>query len=323
MRSRRHLLAFAIGALAAFAAPAESARFRLTGEAVAEALPLAVRALGIQARAMERERRHVAELRARGLAEVPASRSERYRFRSGAVGDLGFDAWGGFYIDRRFVTEEEMATVRAIEAWFAKWVFGDAGGARRERAGTGGLPVFCGFEDARYQRHDALIARLVAEFNADKASGCGGTASQARAIPDLSPALVKAQMIEESGGGGEVSLAAWARDPLQVNVPGDWGEEKRELGLTRPAVRNEGELEANVRAAIRYLSRKGFGKSGRPASRRPAGFFDGWRTALRRYNGRRDRTGTDRYYSDEYADKIVRRAENPDLFVPIETKLAR
>ena len=44
--------------------------------------------------------------------------------------------------------------------------------------------------------------------------------------------------------------------------------------------------------------------------------------ALRRYNGWRDRTDTDRYYSDEYADKILRRATDPDVFVPIEIKLA-
>ena len=42
-----------------------------------------------------------------------------------------------------------------------------------------------------------------------------------------------------------------------------------------------------------------------------------------RQGGRRDRTDTDRWYSDEYAEKILRRAENPDLFVPIEIKIAK
>ena len=32
---------------------------------------------------------------------------------------------------------------------------------------------------------------------------------------------------------------------------------------------------------------------------------------------------TDRYYSDEYADKIVKRAKDPNAFVPIEIKLAK
>ena len=61
----------------------------------------------------------------------------------------------------------------------------------------------------------------------------------------------------------------------------------------------------------------------KPAATRPSGFFDGWLDALRRYNGRRDRTDTDRYYSDEYADKIVKRAKDPNAFVPIEIKLAK
>ena len=108
-----------------------------------------------------------------------------------------------------------------------------------------------------------------------------------------------------------------------MNVPGDWVREKELVGLTRPAKRNEGSAEKNVRAAIMYLARKGFGASGRPAADRPKGFFDGWQRALQRYNGRRDRTDTDRWYSDEYAEKILRRAENPDLFVPIEIKIAK
>ena len=162
-----------------------------------------------------------------------------------------------------------------------------------------------------------------AEFNAGKADACGGTDAQASKIPDITPALVKAHMIEESGGNGPASKAAWAVDPLQVNVPGDWGDEKKLVGLSKPEKRNEGTVEENVRAAIRYLSRKGFGASGRPARDRPKGFFDGWTKALQRYNGRRDRTETDRYYSDEYADKIVKRASDPSLFVPIEIRLAK
>ena len=293
--------------------------------AVAELLPLAVEAMGIFKRATARERRHAAELRRRGIAEVPPDRSSRYTVNTAGLGKLVFDDRGEIYIDRRFVTDEEMKTVYAIERWIAKWFPRQTAKRkipRKAAGGAAGVPVFRGFESARYQRHDALIARLTAEFNANKAAWCGGSPEQAAKIPNLTPAQVKAHMIEESGGNGPRSKAAWAVDPLQVNVPGDWGEEKELVGLVKPAKRNEGTAEANVRAAIKYLSRKGFGASGRPASTRPDGVFDGWREACRRYNGRRDRTDTDRYYSDEYADKIMRRAANPDLFVPIEIKLA-
>ena len=314
---------------AALAAPVwagEGIVLEIDPQAIVEILPLATEAIAIQQRAAEREAKHAAELRAKGIAEVPPCGSERYVIDTPAFGGFSFDDWGELYIDRRFVTDEEMKTIKKIEAWIAKW-FPEQTKKRttkpRKSAGGAGLPVFRGFEDKRYQVHDELIAKLVAAFNADKKGWTGGTPEQAIKVSNLTPALVKAHMIEESGGNGPRSKAAWAVDPLQVNVPGDWGVEKELVGLTKPTKRNEGSLENNVRAAIKYLSRKGFGASARPAASRPKGFFDGWLDALRRYNGRRDRTDTDRYYSDEYADKIMKRAKDPDAFVPIEIKLAK
>ena len=294
-------------------------------QAVAEILPLALEAAGVFNRANEREAKHAAELRRKGVAEVPACGGQRYVLDTSVLGDFSFDDRGELYIDRRFVTDEEMKTVRAIEKWIAKWFPSQTGkrAVPRRTGGGCGLPVFRGFEDARYQMHDKLIARMVAEFNANKAKGTGGTAAQIAKVPDITPALVKSHMLEESGGNGPGSKAAWKVDPLQVNVPGDWGREKELVGLVKPSKRNEGTVENNVRAAIHYLSRKGFGASARPAAERPQGFFDGWPKALQRYNGRRDRTDTDRHYSDEYADKILKRAADPDCFVPIEIRLAK
>ena len=314
---------------AALAAPVwagEGIVLEIDPQAIVEILPLATEAIAIQQRAREREAKHAIELKKKGIAEVPPCGSERYVIDTPAFGGFSFDDWGELYIDRRFVTDEEMKTVKKIEAWIAKW-FPEQTKKRttnpRPSAGGAGLPIFRGFEDARYQLHDELIAKLVKAFNADKKGWTGGTPEQAAKVGDLTPALVKAHMIEESGGNGPRSKAAWAVDPLQVNVPGDWGVEKELVGLTKPTKRNEGSLENNVRAAIKYLSRKGFGASARSAASRPKGFFDGWLDALRRYNGRRDRTDTDRYYSDEYADKIIKRAKDPDAFVPIEIKLAK
>jgi uncharacterized protein YqgV (UPF0045/DUF77 family) len=323
----RKTIALVLAAMLGLGAMADGGTvLEINPQAVMEILPLAAEALAIQSRATEREERHAAELRKKGIAEVPACGSERYVIDTPAFGGFSFDDWGELYIDKRFVTDEEMKTIRQIEAWIAKW-FPQQTKKRvekpRKSAGAAGLPIFRGFEDARYQAHDALIAKLVAEFNANKTAWTGGTAEQAAKVSDLLPALVKAHMIEESGGNGPRSKAAWQVDPLQVNVPGDWGVEKELVGLVKPSKRNEGTVEQNVRAAIKYLSRKGFGVSARPAATRPKGFFDGWLDALRRYNGRRDRTDTDRYYSDEYADKIMKRAKDPNAFVPIEIKLAK
>ena len=325
MKKSAAIAVFACWTVCAAAAPSGGVRVSVDPQAIAELLPIAMDAADVFVRASEREARHVANLKRKGIAEIPPSGGQRYVVDTAGIGDFAFDDRGEIYIDRRFVTDEEMKTVKAVERWIAKWFPGQTKNKAKPRksSGAAGLPVFRGFEDARYQLHDETIARLVSEFNADKAKGSGGTAAQAAAIPDLTGALVKAHMIEESGGNGPRSKAAWAVDPLQVNVPGDWGEEKELVGLTRPRKRNEGTLEQNVRAAIRYLSRKGFSAAARPAADRPKGYFDGWTRALQRYNGRRDRTDTDRYYSDEYADKIVKRASNPDIFIPIEIKLSK
>jgi len=307
---------------------------KLTPKDMAEIAEIAVKVADVLIRASQRADAHARQLAARGVAEVPASTAAcRFRMSAGKSAFV-FDRWGELQVDRRFVDAADMPVVRRLEALYRR-VWGTSAYAsavpaaerkivpRAVAAKSMPLPVFRGFEDARYQEHDALILRMTAEFNANKAAWIGGTPSQAAKTAQLSPALVKAHMIEESGGNGPASVAAWKVDPLQVNVPGDWDDAKLDLGLKKPSRRNEGAVADNVRAAIMFLSRKGFGSSGKPARLRPAGFFDGWPTALKRYNARRDRTADGRYYSDAYSSKIVTRAENPDAFVPIEIKLAK
>ena len=306
----------------------------ITPQDMAEIVDIAMKAADLVTRVSRRSVAHARKLAARGVAEVPASTAAcRFRMSAGKSAFL-FDRWGELQIDRRFVDAADMPTVRRIESLY-KRIWGSSSYAksvppaerkmlsRAEARKTMPLPVFRGFEDARYQEYDSMILKMTAEFNAHKAEWIGGTPAQAAKTGDLSPALVKAHMIEESGGNDKSSLAAWRVDPLQVNVPGDWDDAKLDIGLKKPMRRNEGELAKNVRAAIMFLSRKGFGTSGKAAKLRPAGFFDGWPDALRRYNARRDRTADGRYYSDAYASKIISRAENPDAFVPIEIKLAK
>ena len=185
------------------------------------------------------------------------------------------------------------------------------------------VPIFRGFEDDRYQEHDALIVRCVDEFNRARADWAGATAAQGKKIPALTSALVKSHMIEETGGRDARSLAAWDVDPQQVNVPGDWSDAKSSLGLKKPSKRNEGTAEQNIRAAIRFLTRKGFGVSGQPASKRPTGSFDDWQTALKRYNGRSDEMVDGKSYSETYAEHIVARAKDPGQFVAIRKKVKK
>ena len=47
------------------------------------------------------------------------------------------------------------------------------------------VPVFKGFEKARYQRHDAIIAKCVREFNRHRGAWADANRNQARTIPDI------------------------------------------------------------------------------------------------------------------------------------------
>jgi hypothetical protein len=181
------------------------------------------------------------------------------------------------------------------------------------------LCVFKGFEDPRYQEHDRIICDCVKKLNADKMGFTDGTAAQAAMVANLDPNLVKCWLIQETGGNDKVSLPAWAKDPAQVNVPGDWNEFKPDVGLKEPKVRNEGTLKGNLEAALKYLVRKGFGRSGQPTKNRPEGTFDGWDTALLRYNGRNNITTTNgKSYSRNYVDRINARCDDKTTHYPIE-----
>lgn len=169
------------------------------------------------------------------------------------------------------------------------------------------LPVFKGYSARRLQKHDRMIISIVRDFNRRKAYYAGATPAQAATIPDLDPALVKSIMLEESGGKSAASVLAWNKDPLQVNVPGDWNKYKVNLGLKFPKYRNEGLLRHNIAAGVAFLARKGFGRSGQPAANRPNAVFDGWRAALRRYNGRVVKDAQGRIYADLYVRRIFSR----------------
>ena len=226
---------------------------------------------------------------------------------------------------------DERPVIEAVSEFYRRHFMEGGGKSPASKRRVGGVragkpppvPVFRGYEAARYQQYDQLILDYVAAFNANRGEWAAATPAQAALVHDLSPALVKSQMIEESGGWDGRSVAAWKVDPQQVNVPGDWNPYKSLLGLSEPVRRNEGTAEQNVKAAIMYLVRKGFGTSGQPASNRPKGRFDGWHRALERYNGRNDETADGRLYRDAYADRILRRALEPKSFVPISIPLAK
>lgn len=297
----------------------------------------------------ERRTAYLAKLKAQGVEEEPMSEGG-VAFEINVLNNrFAFDRYGYLHFDDRFVKPEERPALQKVEALYRRfhkrWMTATVGksGGTAKPVGTvtptvktepppGAIvdrvaewrirrvPIFKGFEDDRYQEHDGLIVRFVDEFNRGKANWAGATPAQGKKIPALTTALVKSHMIEETGGRDARSLAAWDGDPQQVNVPGDWSEAKAALGLKKPSKRNEGTVEGNIKAAICFLARKGFGVSGQPAAKRPTGTFDGWQTALRRYNGRNDEMVDGKKYSETYAEHIVARAKDPGQFVAIRKK---
>lgn len=282
---------------------------------------------------------HLARLKAQGIEEEPMS-TAGVAFEVEVFGNrFAFDRYGYLHFDDRFVKPGERKPLERLEAIYRRvhkrWLSAQSvkakDGKKLPQAATivdraaewrvRRVPVFKGFEDDRYQEHDGLIVRCVDEFNRNRTAWAGATPEQAKRIPMLTTALVKSHMIEETGGRDAKSRAAWDVDPQQVNVPGDWSESKERIGLSKPSRRNEGTPEQNIRAAIKFLVRKGFGSSGQPAARRPKGVFDDWQTALRRYNGRVDEMVDGRNYSETYADHIVSRAKDPSRFVAIRKRL--
>lgn len=237
-----------------------------------------------------------------------------------------FDRYGRVWCDGRFATDDDLPTVQAVERLYAGllarsgFLAKDPAAAiqdkARIRAGRR-IRIFRGFEDARYQKYDDLIVKLVDEFNADPAPWAGATSEQAATIHALDPSLVKAQMLEESYLMPGRQEAAWNHDPMQVNIPRNWCDWKADVGLKKPTERNTGDPETNIRAGIMYLCRKGFDISGKPAREFPDRRFAGWFSALQRDHSRLDGAAEGRFRNSSYAGRIADRLHNPDNFVPV------
>jgi hypothetical protein len=122
--------------------------------------------------------------------------------------------------------------------------------------------------------NDALIIAAVDTFNEAHGYSSGDSGF-------LTPELVKAWMMEESGSAGTKS--AFLRDPMQVNNPLDWTDLKSEMGLTKGEAMTRG---ASIAAALGWLEYKGTpGKMDKFGEYIYTGAYRGDRNALTNYNG--------------------------------------
>jgi RHS repeat-associated protein len=120
--------------------------------------------------------------------------------------------------------------------------------------------------------NDALIIQAVDVFNDAHGYSSGDSGY-------LTPELVKAWMMEESGG----TQSAFLRDPMQVNNPGDWTDLKTEMGLAKGESMTRG---ISIAAALGWLEYKGTpGRMDKFGEYIYTGSYRGDRNALTNYNG--------------------------------------
>ena len=157
-----------------------------------------------------------------------------------------------------------------------------------KKADARALPVFAGYEQAWQQANDAMIVRVVAEFNADHGWSKGHE-------DYLDPTLVKAWALQESGGHREIFTSG---DMMQMNNNGDWAPEKVWFGIARGERLSP---EESLKSALSWAYYKGEETKPMRAGVPAAGWyqttrggaplqgymsrFTSWKSALTRYNG--------------------------------------
>ena len=131
-----------------------------------------------------------------GLRESrPSLASVRYSLSVGRR-VYSFTVYGRLFIDVRFVRDDEMADLLAVENLFREMHARSPWRGETLRDPWKEPLALCGYEDARFARLDAPIERIVGEFNR----------TRPERVHELSPRLFKSFVIEETyWRGGDVS----------------------------------------------------------------------------------------------------------------------
>lgn len=176
------------------------------------------------------------------------------------------------------------------------------------------MSTFKGFEADRYQAHDPYFMSVAIDFYFNRSSYSGGGDN----LPErmLDPNILKSMALTETGGTAINSRGQWWTNPLSSDNLGDEAGYKQYLS---PG----GDLAANIKRATEILTRKGYGTSGNPMRMRPSGTFDGWHVAVERYNGNyreKYRKADGRHHAEHYVEKVMKRVDNPGVYVPLQMR---
>lgn len=178
----------------------------------------------------------------------PSLASVRYRMAAGRK-VYSFTVYGRLFVDGRFVRDDEIEDVLALERVFRSFLSRSTWKDDVLKPVSAESMALRGFEDSRFDALDGPITRIAAAFNEKRAEG----------VNELSPRLFKSLVVE---------LAYW---------------------------RDGGFSDDELRAELARLVAAGM---------RPDG-FSGWQAALQSA------------YGADFSERVVARADNPQLFVPV------
>ena len=178
----------------------------------------------------------------------PSLASVRYQMSVGRR-VYSFTMYGRLFVDGRFVRDDEVSDVLAIEKIFRAQHARSPWKGEALRDGHAEQLTLRGFEDPRFQSLDEPVGRIVGEFNSKRAAK----------VHELQPRLFKSFVIEST---------YWRQSAV---------------------------AEDELRAELARLF---------AAGAQPDGGFRGWYAALQ--------TAQD----VDFAERVVSRAENPEVFVP-------
>ena len=133
----------------------------------------------------------------------PSVAPVRYRMTDGKR-VYSFTIYGRLFVDGRFVRDDEIADVLALERMFREMRSRSAWNGEAIRDGRAETLALRGFEDPRFLALDAPLAQIVAEFNAKRSP----------VQHDLPARLFKSFVIEETYWLDGAVSADWMRATL-------------------------------------------------------------------------------------------------------------
>lgn len=194
-----------------------------------------------------------------------------------------FDEFGHFWNDSRFIREDEQEGLEVLESWFRELVERSPYAGFEWGVEEGETVNFRGFEDGRFNALDFTIMRLCEDFNLEP-----------KRFWELSGRPVPKQV---------ASVHELHPRMLKALL-------LEECYWTYPANLDD----QIITEVMMELAESGFDEGGR---------FEGWFNAVRDFGSRHSWRGENDYYLAQYAERVVKRFNNPGTYVPVITRKAK